>query len=97
MIDAIKTMLTSETMIDIATTTKAQVIETASSSKLPAAVVGVAFGSSFTASEFAQWSAGFASLVIAGKMLVDVWARITEITLKKRSQRIEMKRKERDD
>jgi len=95
-INDIRNLLTSPMMTDIAMTTKAQVIETVSSSKLPALVVGGTLATTYTSSEVAQWAAAFTSLVIAGKMLVDVWARITEITIKKRSQRIEMKRKERE-
>ena len=98
MIDAIKSFFVDEkqTMIDIAVTAKTQVIETAASSKLPIVVVGGTVATTYTASEVAQWAAAFMSLVYAGKLLVDVWARITEITMKKRSQRIEMKRQERE-
>ena len=96
MIDAIKNVLTNETVIEIATTTKAQVIDTVSTSKLASVVVGGTVATTFTSSEFAQWSAGFASMIFGGKMLVDAWARFTEITMKKRSQRIEMKRQERE-
>ena len=98
MIDVIKNFFADErqTLIDIAATTKDSLIETVATTKLPALVVGSTVATTFTASEFAQWSAGFASIVIAGKMLIDGWARITEVTMKRRSQRIEMKRQERE-
>jgi len=98
MIDAIKNFVAGErqTIVDIATTTKAQVVETVASSKLPAVVIGGTVATTYTASEVAQWAAAFMSLVYAGKLLVDVWARITEITIKKRTQRLEIKRQERE-
>lgn len=83
-------------IMEIAATTKAQIVETVSTTKMPAAVAGGTFATTFTSSELAQLAATFVSLVYGAKLLVDIWSKITESTLKKRSQRIEIKSQERE-
>ncbi len=62
-----------ETLIQIAATTKDQLIETAATSKLPPVLVGGTVATTYTASDIAQWAAAFLSIVYAFKLLVDVW------------------------
>lgn len=87
MIDSIKQLLTirSQAISDVVVTTKDQIIETVSTSKLPITISGGTYATTFTTSELAQLAALFVSLIYGGKMLVDIWARITEVGIKSRS------------
>jgi TRAP-type C4-dicarboxylate transport system permease large subunit len=99
MIDSIKQALTIESKVvsDVVAATKDQVIESVSTSKLPAVIAGGTYATTFTTSEFAKLAALFVSLIYGGKMLVDIWARITEVTMKKREIIREEKRRRKED
>ena len=99
MITEIKEFLTSEkqSLLEAVQTTKIQLAESIATTKVPVVVAGGTMATSFTSSEAAQWAAASLSIMLAGKVLVDIWARINEIVLKKRAFNSEERRRRKDD
>jgi len=97
MIENLKTALEMNkgVILDVVSTTKNQIVESVSATKLPVFVAGGTVATSFTSIQAAQWAGACLSIMLAGKVLVDIWARINEITLKKRTLKLEIKRQER--
>ena len=98
MIASIKEFFSSEKhgLVEMLHTTKIQLAESITTTKVPVVIAGGTVATSFTSSEAAQWAAATLSIMLAGKVMVDIWARINEIMLKKRAFNAAEKQKRRD-
>jgi len=99
MINGVRDLLMVEkaTLMEALHTTKMQIVESITTTKVPVVIAGGTIATSFTSSEAAQWAAASLSIMLAGKVLVDIWARINEIALKKRAFNAAEKQKRREE
>ena len=84
-------------LVETLQTTKIQLAESITTTKVPVVIAGGTVATSFTSSEAAQWAAATLSIMLAGKVMVDIWARINEILLKKRAFNAAEKQKRREE